>query len=46
MRKLRPEILDIVGSEVSARGPDREDLKRMPYLANVVKEGKSINTCP
>ena len=39
--KLRDEIKSIVGVGDEARMPDRNDIKKMLYLAFVLKEGKS-----
>lgn len=41
LARLRSEIDSVVGLGHSARRPNRNDLKKMPYLAVVIKEGRS-----
>ena len=39
LRRLRSEIEEICGIGRDALAPTREDLKRMSFLQNVIKEG-------
>ena len=40
MNRLREEIVSVIGEE---HHPTREQIRRMPYLANVVKESQCRN---
>ncbi len=39
LAKLRSEIGGVVGLGSHAPQPKKEDLKRMPFLNNIIKEG-------